>query len=302
MPDMIRGLVTATHTPFHDDHELNLDAIESQAEHLLNVGVNQVFICGTTGECMSLTLSERMAVADRWLSLTKRHEFRIIVHVGANCLKDAVQLAKHAQRVGADAIAAVAPSYFKPSTTTALVECVAAITTAAPEMPFYYYDIPSLTGIQVSAAELLKVAIDDARLKNLVGIKYTNPDLIGLQACLGLALDRFNILYGVDELYLAASLLGVHGAVGSGYNFAAPLYHNIARSIQNGEQSRALKLQNQGVELVKVLCKFGYLPASKALMSHFGVEVGPTRPPLKALDSDQREQLRNESASLLTFD
>src|SRR6188474_1653263 len=112
----LHGLVAATHTPFHADGALNLAAVEKQAAHLLNDGVVNVFIGGTTGESSSLTLEERHALAQRWCEVTRGTALRVIVHVGSNCLTDARALAAQAQQLGAVAIAALAPSYFKPHT------------------------------------------------------------------------------------------------------------------------------------------------------------------------------------------
>src|SRR5262249_23664858 len=135
----LSGLVAATYTPFAADGSLNLLAVERQAAHLLANGISTVFVGGTTGERHSLSPSERLALAERWLQVARGSALRVIVHAGANCLVDARALAAHAHKHGASAIAAVAPSYFKPRTIDALVQCLAEITSAAPETPFYYY-------------------------------------------------------------------------------------------------------------------------------------------------------------------
>src|SRR4051794_39349687 len=122
----LHGLTAATHTPFRDDGELNLPAIERQAEHLHRNGVAAVFIGGTTGESHSLTLAERLALAQRWSDVARGSPLRLVIHIGANCLADARTLAAQAQSLGvASAIAALAPSYFKPKTLDVLVDCCA---------------------------------------------------------------------------------------------------------------------------------------------------------------------------------
>src|SRR4051794_19080393 len=107
------GLIAATFTPLHADYTLNVDVIEPYARFLEQQGVRGVFACGTTGEYSSLTLDERMQVATAWRSALGS-DLRLVVHVADNCLSDAQQLARHAQQIGADAIAAAPPSYFKP--------------------------------------------------------------------------------------------------------------------------------------------------------------------------------------------
>jgi N-acetylneuraminate lyase len=114
LPHPITGLVAATHTPFHSDGSLNLAVVETQAAHLLANGVNRAFIGGTTGESHSLSLAERRALTERWMDVTKGSDLKVIVHVGANCLGDVRDLAAQAQALGAEAISALTPSYFKP--------------------------------------------------------------------------------------------------------------------------------------------------------------------------------------------
>ena len=112
MTGKLIGLVAATHTPFDTHGQLSLAAVEKQAEHLLRTGVNAVFIGGSTGECHSLTVEERRALAERWSEVVRGSSLRLVVHVGSNCLADARALASQAQARGAAAIAALAPSYF----------------------------------------------------------------------------------------------------------------------------------------------------------------------------------------------
>jgi N-acetylneuraminate lyase len=92
----IRGIVAATHTPFHADGSLNLAVVEAQAAHLLRNGVHYAFVSGTTGESHSLTLDERRQLTVRWTEVTRGSELKVIVHVGGNCLADARTLAAQA--------------------------------------------------------------------------------------------------------------------------------------------------------------------------------------------------------------
>ena len=129
----LTGLVAAAHTPFNQDHSLNLAVLEKQAAHFLKNKIKLVFIGGSTGESHSLNVDERRQLAQRWLEVTRGTELKVIVHVGSNCLPDAAALAAHAQKAGALAIAALAPSYFKPKTVADLINCCASIA-AAPSL------------------------------------------------------------------------------------------------------------------------------------------------------------------------
>src|SRR5574341_707645 len=134
----LHGLVVAAHSPFHDDGSLNFGAVEKQAAHFLKHNVATIFICGTTGECHSLSLEERRALATRWFDVARGTALKIVVHVGSNCLADARALAAQAEALGAVSISALAPSYFKPRSLDSLIACCADIASAAPETPFYF--------------------------------------------------------------------------------------------------------------------------------------------------------------------
>jgi N-acetylneuraminate lyase len=286
------GLTAAPHTPFHPDGGLNLAAVEPQARHLLANGVATAFIGGSTGESASLTREERLALAGRWFEVAAGTPLKIVVHVGSNCLPDARALAAQAARFEATAIAALAPSYFKPGSVDALVECCADIAAAAPETPFYYYDIPELTGVSLPMPAFIAAA--GARIPTFNGIKYTSADLMSFQLCLHAEGGRFDLLWGKDECMLAALALGARGFVGSTYNFAAPIYHRLMAAFVAGDLEQARQEQFRSVRLVELLAGAGYFGAAKALMRRLGIPVGPARKP-HGNPSPAKEQALSES-------
>jgi N-acetylneuraminate lyase len=286
------GLVTAVLTPFDRAGELNLAAVEQHAELLVRDGVAGVFVGGTTGEFSSLTFEERLALAARWIAVLKGTPLRVVVHVGANCLPDAKQLAAQANALGAAAIAAVAPSYFKPKTLDVLTAWCAELASAAPDTPFYFYDIPVLTGVVFPIADFLERA--PTQVPTLAGVKFTNPDLMMFQRLLRVGGGRFDVLFGLDEQLLSAVVLGARGAVGSGYNFAAPLYRRLLAAAQANDFASARTEQYRGVELVTLLQRHGYLAAAKELMRLRGIDLGGVRLPNVTLTAEQGATFRRE--------
>jgi N-acetylneuraminate lyase len=296
----LHGLVAATHTPFHQDGSLNLSVVETQAAHLLKNGVQSVFIGGTTGESHSLALEERRALAQRWSEVACGTELKVIVHVGSNCLADARALAAQAQQLGATAISALAPSYFKPRSLEMLVACAADIAAAAPETPFYFYDIPSMTGVNFSMPDFLALAYE--RVPTLAGLKFTNPDLMAFQLCRRARGGAFDIPWGCDEFLLAALALGATGAVGSTYNFAAPIYHRLWRAFDAGDLAAARDEQFRSVQLVATLAPRGFMGAAKAVMTMLGVDVGPARLPNGTLSPEEVASLRGALETMGFFE
>ncbi len=296
----LHGLVAAVHTPFDLQGQLHLEVVVKQAEYLLSKGVFTVFIGGSTGESHSLTVDERLVLAQRWSDVVRGTKLQLVVHVGSNCITDARHLASQAQTLHADAISALAPSYFKPKSLDSLVSCCADIAGAAPELPFYFYDIPVLTGVQFSMPEFLRLA--SARIPTLAGIKFTNSDLMSYQRCLHFENGRFDIPWGVDEYLLAALALGGVGGVGSSYNFAAPIYHRMIKAFHQNDLETARREQFCSVQLIDLLSRFGYMGAAKTVMNFLGVDVGPARLPNTNLTAEEVTTLRKSLESLGFFD
>ena len=294
------GLVAATHTPMAADGGLALDGVERIAEHLARQGVRAVFIGGTTGESHSLAVEERTALALRWAQVGRVHAQRVIVHVGHNSVTEAEHLARHAGRLTIDAIACSAPSFFKPGDESDLVRFCAPVAAAAPELPFYFYDLPELTGVRLSMTRFLAEARE--AIPTLRGIKYTRDDLIEYQRLLELAGDSVDVLYGRDETLLAGLALGARGAVGSTYNFAAALYHRILAAFREGRIDDARADQRRSVRMIDVLDGYGYMGAAKCAMRLVGVDCGPVRRPLRALDDAQVAALHRDLEELGFFE
>ncbi|MCA9129618.1 MAG: dihydrodipicolinate synthase family protein [Planctomycetales bacterium] len=289
-------LIAAPHTPLDPTGKLAPMVIADQARYLKQSGVAGVFVGGSTGEYASLTVAERMTLAETWIQHGHSAGLQVIVQVGHNCQIDAIQLADHANGIGADAISSLAPGYFKPNSASELVHFLTPIAAAAPQTPFYFYDIPVMTGVNVSTVDVLRLASE--LLPNLAGIKYTNPDLIQFQECLRYDQGRYEIWFGCDEALLAGYALGARGAVGSTYNFAAPLYHSMIDCYENGDHEQARKLQSDSIALIRICQSFGYMAAAKAVMSFLGVDCGPVRPPLMPLNEIQLAKLREKVLGL----
>jgi N-acetylneuraminate lyase len=230
-----------------------------------------------------------MSVAERWCAAAPE-DFAVIVHAGHTCLADSRAIAAHAQKVGARAIAAMPPFFFRPDSIEALVAVGARVAAAAPGLPFYYYHIPEMTGVYLKMADYLPAAA--AGVPTLAGMKFTYEDLMDYGRCVALEGGRFSMLFGRDEILLSALALGARGAVGTTYNLAAPLYLRVMDAFERGDMEAARAAQNQAAEFVAVLVRFGVIPATKAAMRWTGVDCGPVRPPLRPIESEQLERLQ----------
>lgn len=295
----LSGLIAAPHTPFRPDGSVALDVIARQARLLAHNRVAGAFICGTTGEGPTLTSAERRQIAEAWIA-ARQPGLAVIVHVGHLSLGEARALAAHAQDIGADAIATVAPSFFKPGSQAELVGWCAQLAAAAPKLPFYYYTIPSMTGVTLSAADFLAAA--EAQIPNLAGIKFTFENLMDFSRATTHAGGKFNILFGRDEILLAGLSLGATGAVGSTYNYAAPLYHRIIDAFNRGDLASARRDQSRAIEFIGALDRHGGLVAGKVAMKLIGLDCGPVRLPLRAASAADEAALRAAFEKVGFFD
>ncbi len=285
----LSGLIAAPHTPFHADGSLNLAPIPAQARLLARNGVRGAFICGTTGEGASLTGDERKRVVEAWVA-ARPPGLAVIVHVGHLSQGEACEFARHAQQTGADAVAALAPSFFKPASVGDLVSWSERVAAAAPQLPYYYYHMPAMTGVNHAAADFLREA--EGRIPNLAGIKFTHENLMDFAASTQVAGGKYTMLFGRDEILLAGLAFGAPGAVGSTYNFAAPLYQRIIAAYQRGDLETARRDQLKSIEFIEVLGRHGGLSAGKAAMKLIGLDCGPVRSPLRPLTARDEESLR----------
>jgi N-acetylneuraminate lyase len=119
-------------------------------------------------------------------------------------IEESKKLAAHAAKIGADASSSVAAFYFKPTLVHNLVDCMAEIASAAPQLPFYYYHMPSPTGVGMDMVEFLQLG--EKSIPNLAGIKYTASTLHEYQACLNFKDGKFDVLFGFDEMVITGTI------------------------------------------------------------------------------------------------
>jgi N-acetylneuraminate lyase len=295
----IEGLIAAVFTPFKEDGSLNIELIPFVVEKLIRDGLTGIFVCGSNGEGPNMTAEERMIVVEAYVKAANKR-LLVIVHVGHSSILESRRLAKHAQEIGADAFSSVAAFYFKPTSVEILARSMAEIAAAAPKLPFYYYHIPSLTGVGMDMIDFLNNAAD--LIPNLAGIKYTSATIHEYQSCLEFNNGRFDVLFGYDELLLPALSIGAKGAIGSTYTFAASLHLKTAMLYQQGYNEDARENHSFMVEIIRIFARYPTIPAQKAIMKMLGYDMGPCRLPLVTLSQANYNKLYAELDALSFFD
>ena len=285
----LSGLTPAVFTPFDKTGAINLAQIQPYADKLVTDGADGVFVCGSTGECTSMTIAERKSVLEAWVNATSGR-MRVIAHVGGTCQADCIELARHAAGLGVDAVGAIAPFYFKPASVGELVAFYKPIAAAIAPIPFYSYHMPSVTGINLPMKEFLEKG--SREIPNLNGIKFTSNNFMEMLECIRLEDGRFDILNGFDEMLLCGMAVGARGGVGSTYNYSLPTYRNLYDAFLAGDIERARSFQQESADIVHIIIRHG--GGGKAIMNHLGIDCGDCRLPFAPYTESEMRQLSEE--------
>ena len=290
--ERLKGLIAAVFTPMHEDGNLHLEMIDRYADYIAASGIPGVFVCGTTGESLSLTVAERKAVLEKWI-VSAKGRFKVIAHVGCNSQLDAMDLAEHAMRSGANAISAMVPNFFKPVTVGDLVDFFVPIAHCASDLPFYYYKMPSMTGVLLPVADFLVEG--KKKIPNLVGVKFTHNNLMEMGECLALQDGAFEVLHGYDEILIAGLAFGAVAGVGSTYNYLPKIYQGIFKAIDSDDYVTARQLQQVSIGVVKIIIKYGGgVRGGKAIMKLIGIDCGPCRLPIHSFTTSEYQKMEKE--------
>lgn len=289
----LEGLIAAPFTPMDGKGALNLSVIPGYYRFLKHNNISGAFICGSTGEGVSMTTDEKKQVAAAWAACAKDDpDFKVMLLLGGTSITDCVDLAVYARTLGLYAVSFTAPFYFKPANVDMLAECCKTIADAVPDMPFYYYHIPVLTGANYPMIDLLKAV--DGQIPNFAGVKYTHEDFMDFLSCMHYNNGRYDMLWGRDENMLSALAIGAKGAVGSTFNYAAPLYHALIRAFEENDLPEAQALQQQSIDMIRLLGKYGGIATGKAYMKMAGIDCGGFRLPVKNMSSSYFELFKKE--------
>ncbi len=294
------GLIAAVPTAFRDDGSLDTDAIGPMAEHVCRVGCAGVFVNGTTGESMSLTVEERESTLCEWRRALPSDRL-LFAHVGHNSLESAKRLVRHASDHGADAVAAIAPSFFKPAGIEGMVAWCEGVAASVPDKPFYFYYMPALTGTVLSVARFLEAA--GPRIPNLAGVKYTYETLADFMEAMRLENGRYDLLWGRDEMLLAAWSMGARAATGSTFALAAPLYLEMIAAFEGGEMDAARTMQARLIAMIRAMAATGnFFAALKQALRDQGLPIRTeTRLPLPPVSAEAMTACRSAMREHIDF-
>ena len=272
---MLHGAIAAAVTPFTEGAAgLDEEAFGPLVAFLAQGGIDGVLACGTTGEGVLLSTDERRTAVERFLAI-RPEGFQVAVHTGAQTTAETVALSRHAAKVGADAVAVIAPPYFPLDEPELLAHYRAAADACAP-LPLYVYEFAGRSGyaIPVSVIERLR---EDA--PNLAGMKVSDTPFARVEPYL---LEGLDVFIGSEPLVLEGMERGAVGAV-SGLATAWP--EVVAALVHDWDPMAHARVS----ELRDRLAGIPFHAALKAVLADRGVPVRPdVRPPLRGLSAEER--------------
>ncbi|MBB6454579.1 4-hydroxy-tetrahydrodipicolinate synthase [Salirhabdus euzebyi] len=281
------GVTTAMVTPLDEKGNPQLDQLDQLTEFLISKGVHCLYPLGTTGEMLRLSVKERKAVAERIVQKVAGR-VTVYVHVGAMKQEDTISLAQHAHAIGADGIGVVTPIYFSASEQE-LEEYFVNVSSSVPEdFPVYLYNIPQCASNDLSANVAQNVA---NRCKNVIGIKYSYPDLLRVNEYLGINEGQFSVLPGVDKLFLAELAMGCDGVV-SGVSCVYPEpFVELYNSFKNNDLESARKFQKLAIDICETLKSGSNMAYFKSALKMRGLDVGYMKAPQMDLSESEKSIL-----------
>ncbi len=287
----LRGIIPATPTPMTEDGSIFPDYVPTLMNHLVSQKVQGIFACGTTGEFASLTVNEQIRMLEAFRDATPSG-ISLIAHVGRGSVAEACEVSKAAARMQVDRVSIAPPHYYKIGDARMLTEICARVAESADGLPFYYYHIPALSGTSVMMRDFVPLAIK--AIPNFKGVKFTNENLMDFMSCVDEFGECAEMIYGRDEMLLAGIATGADAAIGSTFNYMAPVYAQIMQSFQNGDHVSARRWQARAVSVIRLFSRYGGSAVTKAMMKIVGVDCGPNRQPLRNHAKEERTALKND--------
>ncbi len=279
------GILPAVVTPYDDKLRFDAEAFERLLEALYATGVHGMYVCGQTGEGLLQTVEQRKQVAEVALRCSPKDK-TVIVHIGAAELDDAIELAKHAERIGVHAISSLPPLGDRTSEEIAAYYRGLAAATGVPLLLYYFPDLCPAIRNPDQLLELLA-------LPHVIGLKFTDFNLYQLWQLR----RRGMVVYsGRDEVFAAGVLMGASGGIGSFYNLVPELFLRVWEAGRQCRWADAREAQTQIDELIEITLRFPAMSAIKRILAWSGLDCGRSQPQYRPLTADEERELRRQLA------
>ena len=280
------GAGVAIITPFNEDGSVNYEEFGRIIDDQISGGSDAIIVCGTTGESSTMDHDEHIEVI-KYCVEKVAGRVPVIAGSGSNCTREAINISKRAEEVGANGLLCVTP-YYNKCTQEGLYQYYKAISDAV-NIPIIMYNIPGRTGTTIQPETAVRIAKE---VKNVVAIKEASGNISAVAKLAALADGCIDIYSGNDDQVLPILSLGGKGVVSVWSHVAPKKVHDMVYAYLNGDTATATKLQLEAIDVIGALfCEVNPIPV-KAAMNMLGYKAGPVRAPLTELSDAHKELLK----------
>jgi 4-hydroxy-tetrahydrodipicolinate synthase len=292
MKDGIKGIITALVTPFGPDYSIDEKGLRVLLKRQIENGVHGIAVVAGSGEYVNLSDTERSRVVE--ISVKEVNgRIPVIAGVFSPNTRDAVDWAKKAAGLGANALLVLTPMYNKPSM-DGLIAHFRTIAEAT-NLPILIYNNPGRTGINLTPEDYLKLA----EIPTICGIKECNRDLGTLSQTLSTLSSKWNsILFGDDDILYLALELGVRGGVITSSNVLPSRWVAMYNAIVKGDHETAKAIHYEVLPFFQAIYTYNHPALIKKTLTLLGLPAGRTRPPLADPTKEQEERLKKLIAAM----
>ncbi|HHW4950046.1 TPA: dihydrodipicolinate synthase family protein [Streptococcus suis] len=274
------GIIPAFYACYDEAGEISSERVKALVQYFIDKGVQGLYVNGSSGECIYQSVADRKQILEAVMEVAKG-KLTIINHVACNNLKDSVELARHSEELGVDAIAAIPPIYFRlPEYSIAAYWN--GISAAAPNTDFIIYNIPQLAGVSLTPS-LYKEMLKNPRV---VGVKNSSMPVQDIDTFVTLGGEDYVVFNGPDEQFLGGRLMGAKGGIGGTYGAMPELFLRLNQLIADKELETARQLQATINTIIgKLVSGHGHMYAviKEVIRINDGLDIGSVREPLTAL-------------------
>lgn len=274
-----QGVIPAFYACYEDNSSVSPARTRALARYLLNKGVRGLYVGGSSGECIYQSVEERKLILENVMAEVGG-KLTVIAHVACNNTADSCELARHAESLGVDAIAAIPPIYFHLPE-HGIAQYWNDISAAAPNTDFIIYNIPQLAGVALTMS-LLRTMRKNPRV---IGVKNSSMPSQDIQLWKDEGGADFVVMNGPDEEFVSGLAMGATGGIGGTYAVMPELFQKVYDDYHAGKVDEAAAVQNEICRIIYAMCAaHGNLYAVlKAILAKRGVDCGSVRKPLPAL-------------------
>lgn len=291
-----KGVIPAFYACYDDQGEISPERVQALTKFHIEKGVKGVYVNGSSGECIYQSVEDRKVVLENVVEAAEG-KLTIIAHVACNNTRDSIELAKHAEKLGVDAIAAIPPIYFRLPE-YAIAKYWNDMSDAAPETDFIIYNIPQLAGVNLTPS------LYEEMRKNprVIGVKNSSMPVQDIETFASASGDDYIVFNGPDEQFLGGRIMGANGGIGGTYGAMPELFLALDELIKNKELETAKELQYAINRIIsKLVSGHGnmYGMIKEVLRINEDLDLGSVREPLPALVEDDLA-IAKEAAEMIT--